>query len=70
MLIQHSFMTASHTSQAPRRPQWRGDRKAVLVRMPVDLADRLSDAARQRRVSVSEHVARLIEAALEPDDAA
>jgi class 3 adenylate cyclase len=38
--------------------------------MPVDLADRLSDAARQRRVSVSEHVARLIEAALEPDDAA
>lgn len=53
-----------------RRPQWRGNRKAVLVRMPADLADRLTRAAQQRQLSVSEHAAGLLAAALDPDDAA
>jgi hypothetical protein len=47
-----------------RRPQWRGDRKAVLVRLPVGVAARLAAAARECEVSVSEHAAGLIASAL------
>ena len=58
------------TAARGRRPQWRGDRRAILVRMPVALAERLSSAAEQRKVSVSEHAAELLAAALLPKDAA
>jgi hypothetical protein len=44
----------------PRRPQWRGERKAVLVRMPVDVADQLAWEARTARRSVSDQAADLI----------
>lgn len=47
-----------------RRPQWRGDRKAVLVRMPVGLAEKLRQAADAQQQSVSEHAAALLAAAL------
>jgi hypothetical protein len=63
-------MTYSDIAPSPRRrPQWRGNRKAVLVRMPVDLAQRLSCEAEMRQRSVSEHASELLAAALEPDDA-
>lgn len=63
-------MSETQTQRERRRPQWRGDRKAVLVRMPIDLAYRLSCAAEQKQLSVSEHAADLLAAALDPDDAA
>jgi hypothetical protein len=50
--------------QARRRPQWRGERKAVLVRMPVGLAEDLVRSAEQQRRSVSEHATALLQAAL------
>jgi hypothetical protein len=43
-----------------RRPQWRGERRAVLVRMPVETADRLTAEAQRRARSVSDHAAELI----------
>jgi hypothetical protein len=43
-----------------RRPQWRGERKAVLVRVPVALADDLARSAALERRSVSEHVTILL----------
>ena len=43
-----------------RRPQWRGERKAVLVRMPVALAQDLATSAARERRSVSEHVTALL----------
>lgn len=72
MLIQNSSVTSSHPGgpARTRRPQWRGERKAVLVRMPLELAQRLSCAAEDRRQSVSERATELLAAALEPDDAA
>jgi hypothetical protein len=47
-----------------RRPQWRGERKAVLVRLPVDVADELAKAAEMSRLSVSEAAGRFISAGL------
>jgi hypothetical protein len=59
--------TTTGTSQTERRrPQWRGDRKAVLVRMPVHLAHRLSSEAQKRQLSVSQHATELLAAALDP----
>jgi len=43
-----------------RRPQWRGERKAVLVRVPMALADDLARSAALERRSVSEHVTILL----------
>jgi len=43
-----------------RRPQWRGERKAVLVRVPVALAQDLIEAAAREHRSVSEHCAALL----------
>lgn len=48
------------SSHLRRRPQWRGERRAVLVRMPVEAADRLAAAAQRRDRSVSDHAAELI----------
>ncbi len=53
-------MSASGSAQHHRRPQWRGGRKAVLVRMPVDVAEDLSRAAESQQCSVSEHAAELL----------
>jgi len=43
-----------------RRPQWRGERKAVLIRMPVEVAQRLAAAAQRENRSVSEHAAAVL----------
>lgn len=43
-----------------RRPQWCGPRKAVLVRLPEALAERLAEAARQDGSSVSDTAARVL----------
>lgn len=50
---------------ARRRPQWRGERKAVLVRMPVELAEHLHRSAAQEQRSVSDHAAVLLREALD-----
>lgn len=47
-----------------RRPQWRGERKAVLVRLPVDVADQLTRAAEASQLSVSETAGKYISAGL------
>jgi len=52
------------TPVRPRRPQWRGERNAVLVRMPVPLAEQLRAEATSRRLSLSDTAAELIRAAL------
>ncbi len=57
-------MSASGSAQHRRRPQWRGERKAVLVRMPVDVAEDLTRAAESQQCSVSEHAAELLAQAL------
>lgn len=53
-----------------RRPQWRGERKAVLVRMPVKLAEDLLRSAALEQRSVSEHAAGLLREALRARDVA
>ena len=54
-------MTApERKSPEHRRPQWRGDRKAVLVRLPALEAERLRDAASRSGRSVSDTAASLI----------
>lgn len=47
-----------------RRPHWRGERKAVLVRMPMSDAELLRAEADTRGVSVSELAASLIASGL------
>ena len=51
-----------------RRPQWRGERKAVLVRVPVALADDLARSAALERRSVSEHVTILLTQVMQGQD--
>jgi hypothetical protein len=51
-----------------RRPQWRGERQAVMVRLPVEEADRLRLAARRRGRSISDTAADLIIDGLERGD--
>jgi hypothetical protein len=55
---------AGQQQEARRRPQWRGERKAVLVRMPVALAEDLARSAELERQSVSEYAAALLQEAL------
>ncbi len=43
-----------------RRPQWRGERRAVLVRLPIAVADELQDRARAHGQSLSDAAAELI----------
>lgn len=50
--------------QAGRRPDWRGERSAVLVRMPLPLADRLRAEAAERGQSLSDTAAALIRAGI------
>ncbi|GAB3470025.1 hypothetical protein [Kineococcus endophyticus] len=53
------------TSDAPhRRSHWRGERKAVLIRMPLADAEQLRIAAEGQGLSVSELAATLIAAGL------
>lgn len=47
-----------------RRPQWRGERRPVMVRMPVRLAEELERLAEQQRASLSDVAGRLITAGL------
>lgn len=53
-----------------RRAHWRGERKAVLVRVPVALAADLEAAAAREHRSVSEHAAMLLATALSRQQAA
>ena len=48
------------TSPPARRPQWRGERRPVLARLPLPLADQLSELARQRGCSLSDAVSDLL----------
>ena len=57
-------MSSASTAEVRRRPQWRGERKAVLIRMPVEVADRLARAAKEQQRSVSDQATLLIEQAL------
>lgn len=63
-LIQDLGVTTSKALQVYRRPQWRGERKAVLVRMPVEVAQELTSAAAREQRSVSDYVAGLISDAM------
>lgn len=47
-------------STRSRRPQWRGERDAVLVRMPTPLGEQLRAEAARRRMSLSDFAAELI----------
>ena len=57
-------MSSTSTTEVRRRPQWRGERKAVLIRMPVEVADRLARAAKEQQCSVSDQATLLIDQAL------
>jgi len=57
-------VSSDSSTQVRRRPQWRGERKAVLVRMPVEVADRLARAAKEQQRSVSDQATLLIDQAL------
>lgn len=43
-----------------RRPQWRGDRRPVMVRVPVSLAEQLQRLAEARGSSLSDVAGHLI----------
>jgi hypothetical protein len=47
---------------AKRRPQWRGERQAVLVRLPADIAQKLRTEASRSSRSLSDTAAELIAA--------
>lgn len=51
-------------AKTKRRPQWRGERKAVLVRVPTEVAEVLRLAAEREQRSVSELAAELLTRAL------
>ncbi len=57
------------TGRQQRRPQWRGERTAVLVRVPTEVAEQLRLAASSQQRSVSEHAAEILERALRTDAA-
>ncbi len=60
-----SRMTPVNTDARPaRRPQWRGERQALLVRVPAGLAEQLRAEAGRSRRSLSDTAAALIEAGL------
>ena len=50
-----------------RRPQWRGERRAVLVRLPVTVAAELQDRARAHGKSLSDAAGELISGGLSAD---
>jgi len=53
-------MIAPDSSVQRRRPQWRGERQAVLVRLPAGLAEQLRAEARRNSQSLSDTAASLI----------
>jgi hypothetical protein len=54
-------MTPAQTEASPRRrPQWRGEREAILVRLPAELAGSLRREAQRRQQSVSDTAAGFI----------
>lgn len=51
-------------AQPARRPQWRGERQALLVRVPAGVAEQLRAEAGRSRRSLSDTAAALLEAGL------
>jgi len=47
-------------AQCQRRPQWRGERQALLVRVPVPVATAVKTAAAESDTSLSDFLAGLI----------
>jgi hypothetical protein len=62
--------TSSDEQARKRRPQWRGERKAVLVRLPVATAVDLAKVAEAQRRSVSDVATELLTRALSARDVA
>jgi len=62
-------MTDYATVPPRRRPQWRGERRAVMVRLPVSVAERLAAAAAASNLSLSETATQLIADGLDADAA-
>lgn len=48
------------TVRRSRRPQWRGEREAILIRLPKQQAERLKAEAQRRGASVSDLAGGLI----------
>lgn len=65
-----SGVTSSSSGTQDRRRHWRGERKAVLVRVPVAVADQLCQEAATRGTSVSECAATILANALGEESAA
>jgi hypothetical protein len=65
-----SGVASSPDGTQDRRRHWRGERKAVLVRVPVALADQLAHEAATRGTSVSDCAASILASALGEDSAA
>ena len=58
-------MTLAKPDRQPmRRPQWRGERQAVLVRLPASLAEQLREEAGRSSRSLSDTAASLIAAGM------
>ncbi len=62
--------TATTTGEPVRRSHYKGPRRAVLSRLPADVAERLERDAQAAGRSLSEHVAVLLDSALPQKDAA
>lgn len=63
-------MTPAAPDLAPtRRPQWRGERQAVLIRLPAALAEQLRAEAGRTSRSLSDTAASLIAAGMTADSA-
>lgn len=56
-------------SYGGRRPQWRGERQAVLVRLSCSLAHQLRNEAARQGLSVSETAAMMIGQSLAASEA-
>jgi len=62
-------MTPADPVPATRRRQWRGERQAVLVRLPTALADQLRAEAGRSSRSLSDTAASLIAAGMTANNA-
>jgi hypothetical protein len=48
-----------------RRPQWRGERKAILIRVPLPMAEELTAVAQASSESISDTAGRMLSTALD-----
>jgi len=60
MILLHDVGVAVRSELGSRRPQWRGDRKAVMVRLPVAVEEQLRGEAVARGLSMSDAAGVLI----------